>query len=138
LRKTNWNGSLRRTRSMRRRVSIASLTRRSQKVLLSIPQTIRTGDPRSFLRAAPGRSEEHTSELQSRRDLVCRLLLEKKKKNYRYNEQPCRDLNSSSKYSSLFFTSARKRFPYYLHDTADPKRSRLVIGHLPRVAQRHD
>src|SRR6266496_5496340 len=27
------------------------------------------------------RSEEHTSELQSRRDLVCRLLLEKKKKN---------------------------------------------------------
>src|SRR5438874_6606524 len=28
------------------------------------------------------RSEEHTSELQSRRDLVCRLLLEKKKKNH--------------------------------------------------------
>src|SRR5690349_23715686 len=27
----------------------------------------------------PPRSEEHTSELQSRRDLVCRLLLEKKK-----------------------------------------------------------
>src|SRR5690349_22572934 len=34
-----------------------------------------------FFRAARGRrrSEEHTSELQSRRDLVCRLLLEKKK-----------------------------------------------------------
>src|SRR5438874_8263251 len=32
-------------------------------------------------RSAPAgsRSEEHTSELQSRRDLVCRLLLEKKK-----------------------------------------------------------
>src|SRR5690349_22629844 len=29
----------------------------------------------------PARSEEHTSELQSRRDLVCRLLLEKKKKH---------------------------------------------------------
>src|SRR5207247_9722674 len=28
-----------------------------------------------------GRSEEHTSELQSRVDLVCRLLLEKKKNN---------------------------------------------------------
>ena len=27
------------------------------------------------------RSEEHTSELQSRRNLVCRLLLEKKKNN---------------------------------------------------------
>src|SRR3712207_8798536 len=30
--------------------------------------------------ARPGRSEEHTSELQSRQYLVCRLLLEKKKK----------------------------------------------------------
>src|SRR5207247_3608506 len=30
-----------------------------------------------------GRSEEHTSELQSRVDLVCRLLLEKKKKKTR-------------------------------------------------------
>src|SRR5690349_23787017 len=30
------------------------------------------------------RSEEHTSELQSRRDLVCRLLLEKKKKKKEY------------------------------------------------------
>src|SRR5438874_5181894 len=29
---------------------------------------------------AERRSEEHTSELQSRRELVCRLLLEKKKK----------------------------------------------------------
>src|SRR5690606_42019097 len=29
---------------------------------------------------AKGRSEEHTSELQSRENLVCRLLLEKKKK----------------------------------------------------------
>src|SRR5690349_22779306 len=35
------------------------------------------------------RSEEHTSELQSRRDLVCRLLLEKKKKrmNYRHAQK---------------------------------------------------
>src|SRR3712207_7928506 len=30
------------------------------------------------------RSEEHTSELQSRQYLVCRLLLEKKKTTYRY------------------------------------------------------
>src|SRR5690606_40343135 len=30
---------------------------------------------------ALGRSEEHTSELQSRENLVCRLLLEKKKRN---------------------------------------------------------
>src|SRR5690625_6079891 len=31
-----------------------------------------------FAIASPGRSEEHTSELQSRGHLVCRLLLEKK------------------------------------------------------------
>src|SRR5438105_11197853 len=36
------------------------------------------GPPRSARRAPRGRSEEHTSELQSRVDLVCRLLLEKK------------------------------------------------------------
>src|SRR5690349_24164019 len=32
------------------------------------------------IRRMVDRSEEHTSELQSRRDLVCRLLLEKRKK----------------------------------------------------------
>src|SRR2546430_10454318 len=33
-----------------------------------------------------GRSEEHTSELQSQSNLVCRLLLGKKKKENRYND----------------------------------------------------
>src|SRR5438105_9368803 len=40
----------------------------------------RGGDRRS------ARSEEHTSELQSRVDLVCRLLLEKKKKKKKRHE----------------------------------------------------
>src|SRR6266496_1883070 len=35
------------------------------------------------------RSEEHTSELQSRRDLVCRLLLEKKKTNQPKDKVRC-------------------------------------------------
>src|SRR2546422_8286368 len=40
---------------------------------------------RVVLAFQPHRSEEHTSELQSRLHLVCRLLLEKKKKNaYRH------------------------------------------------------
>src|SRR3712207_7341597 len=39
------------------------------------------GVPRQFLVEDAVRSEEHTSELQSRQYLVCRLLLEKKKKN---------------------------------------------------------
>src|SRR2546427_8688331 len=38
--------------------------------------------------SAPQRSEEHTSELQSQSNLVCRLLLEKKK-NKHYNSPPC-------------------------------------------------
>src|SRR5690625_5874966 len=43
----------------------------------------RSSGPRSLLLAREPRSEEHTSELQSRGHLVCRLLLEKKKtKNY--------------------------------------------------------
>src|SRR5690349_23801427 len=42
---------------------------------------------RCAARRAPDRSEEHTSELQSRRDLVCRLLLEKKKKKNKKRTQ---------------------------------------------------
>src|SRR5690349_23384512 len=42
------------------------------------PGQVRVDD--DVVRVVPARSEEHTSELQSRRDLVCRLLLEKKKK----------------------------------------------------------
>src|SRR3712207_7452537 len=38
--------------------------------------------PREDLSALVKRSEEHTSELQSRQYLVCRLLLEKKKTNH--------------------------------------------------------
>src|SRR4051812_49574561 len=39
----------------------------------------RKRDPRAGLRAGIPRSEEHTSELQSHVNVVCRLLLEKKK-----------------------------------------------------------
>src|SRR5437870_7773267 len=49
------------------------------------------GVPSPTAGAAPsvvGRSEEHTSELQSRGHLVCRLLLEKKKTNKYHAPQP--------------------------------------------------
>src|SRR5690349_22149425 len=46
------------------------------------------------------RSEEHTSELQSRRDLVCRLLLEKKKKKKK--TMPARESLSSLLLTSTF------------------------------------
>src|SRR5437667_9192263 len=45
----------------------------------SVPVPQRHGRPRAR------RSEEHTSELQSHHDLVCRLLLEKKKKKIGYD-----------------------------------------------------
>src|SRR2546422_5706791 len=41
------------------------------------------------------RSEEHTSELQSRLHLVCRLLLEKKKKNTHTGRTACERLHPS-------------------------------------------
>src|SRR6266508_2402255 len=49
--------------------------------------------------AGPERSEEHTSELQSRGHLVCRLLLEKKKKKYTRpsHEQKKKKKNKKSK-----------------------------------------
>src|SRR2546422_4569977 len=47
--------------------------------------SIRSGNtPLYVLDGERGRSEEHTSELQSRLHLVCRLLLEKKKKKTRH------------------------------------------------------
>src|SRR5690349_22588431 len=42
-----------------------------------------------FDRRFPDRSEEHTSELQSRRDLVCRLLLEKKTPTIQTTKPQC-------------------------------------------------
>src|SRR5690625_6579938 len=47
---------------------------RTQQCVMSYRLALRSVPPR------PRRSEEHTSELQSRGQLVCRLLLEKKKK----------------------------------------------------------
>src|SRR5690625_1742331 len=44
---------------------------------------------RRVLRGTTVRSEEHTSELQSRGHLVCRLLLEKKKYTLLYQQQTC-------------------------------------------------
>src|SRR3712207_8683854 len=48
--------------------------------------SVGTGSGGTMTTRSPAtRSEEHTSELQSRQYIVCRLLLEKKKKNNDYN-----------------------------------------------------
>src|SRR5438477_11911738 len=49
---------------------------------------LRHGTPLASRDASGVRSEEHTSELQSHVNLVCRLLLEKKKKNIQYPPMP--------------------------------------------------
>src|SRR6266849_9850413 len=53
--------------------------------------------------SSPTRSEEHTSELQSRVDLVCRLLLEKKKQN----EWGVYSRKRKQKTNSIYFKSSR-------------------------------
>src|SRR5690349_22159316 len=64
------------TRGGDRRVPRRRPVARDQVVDTPVDEGARTLDPAHH----EPRSEEHTSELQSRRDLVCRLLLEKKKK----------------------------------------------------------
>src|SRR5262249_57155725 len=52
----------------------------------------------AFVPGNPGqfRSEEHTSELQLLTNLVCRLLLEKKKNNSKHNSEKTRTLSRAS------------------------------------------
>src|SRR2546430_11439536 len=61
------------------------------------PRGKRTRPGATWPERTPARSEEHTSELQSQSNLVCRLLLEKKKKHiisYRISVQRDRDIAS--------------------------------------------
>src|SRR5207249_12303553 len=79
--------STRRLRLIRRRQPTRSKWRRTICTTKRPASSCRAASPR--FRTCNGgcasRSEEHTSELQSRFDLVCRLLLEKKKKNKNNN-----------------------------------------------------
>src|SRR2546429_1002433 len=65
------------------RPNLAKSSRRRSAISVAVPtvdRAVRTG---FFCSMAMARSEEHTSELQSRLHLVCRLLLEKKKEGHR-------------------------------------------------------
>src|SRR5688572_31492596 len=61
--------------------------------------TTRAGTPATVAPSGTSRSEEHTSELQSQSNLVCRLLLEKKKKTRLNFDRPralaCSTLDST-------------------------------------------
>src|SRR2546425_7922848 len=62
--------------------AVGSAARQSAITRISNPNGIEAASSSRTCAADRSRSEEHTSELQSLAYLVCRLLLEKKKKNY--------------------------------------------------------
>src|SRR5688572_31485820 len=62
------------------------------------PRVVRARLRRHHARRAAARSEEHTSELQSQSNLVCRLLLEKKKNKTSHFAQ----INYKTKSESVF------------------------------------
>src|SRR5256885_2769647 len=71
-----------RKRRTRRLVRVGAKPDASSKTEKKMMSAIRTGRrPKCSASQPKTRSEEHTSELQSPCNLVCRLLLEKKKKN---------------------------------------------------------
>src|SRR5438105_6544506 len=61
------------------------------------------------------RSEEHTSELQSRVDLVCRLLLEKKKKNNDPQHSGCSNNHGSATF--IHHNVSPRAFHYYMNNS---------------------
>src|SRR5437667_2314445 len=80
--------------SFRPYVSVAEKKARAAKAIARVAKKRgRAAEPVVIARRGRGiattfwRSEEHTSELQSHHDLVCRLLLEKKKKDKRNERQ---------------------------------------------------
>src|SRR5256886_12232521 len=83
-----------------------------------------------------GRSEEHTSELQSQSNLVCRLLLEKKKKQIiSANQSTARTLYISNYLTRLYFSTYAQshRYPTHFY-IIDP----LPSCTHPRLPQRSD
>ena len=58
---------------------LGGVARGERLALVGLRGAGKTSVGRALARQLEARSEEHTSELQSRRNLVCRLLLEKKK-----------------------------------------------------------
>src|SRR2546428_6133460 len=71
----------------------------AESLFLTLGRIIEARDPNTegHCDDASERSEEHTSELQSRSDLVCRLLLEKKKKKKHSRAPPVRGKLRGSK-----------------------------------------
>src|SRR5690625_6877899 len=88
---------------------------RSPASVISNSRSCRCGEMSSATMSGFERSEEHTSELQSRGQLVCRLLLEKKKlSKYQYPRGPRRFLRAVD---VAFQTTRRMRGPGLLSES---------------------
>src|SRR6202142_4167936 len=78
----------------------------------------------------PPRSEEHTSELQSPTNVVCRLLLEKKKKRRQPNEDlPCLRLGGAAHGACSAHPGAWRG--YALQSISSARRRRLSFFLIP-------
>src|SRR5204862_2506899 len=82
--------------------------------------------------ASHPRSEEHTSELQSRRDLVCRLLLEKKKTNIKPANSNDNNTHDYSRQTGLperinnTPTTTKTHRPYRRHLSSSARHTRTL------------
>src|SRR2546426_5792294 len=72
------------------------------------PRPLVVGNGDEISAQAPSRSEEHTSELQSPCNLVCRLLLEKKKKTTNQHIHPRSPLQTPPPADATTRTSIRR------------------------------
>src|SRR5438445_714657 len=87
----------------------------------------------------PGRSEEHTSELQSRQYLVCRLLLEKKHQYIRYTplffftSHTTPNIYTLSLHDALPIFLSKNRIYHYQRNTMKSQVPCGIPGILPFV-----
>src|SRR5205809_6214713 len=99
----------------------------------SVPSKPRTLMP-FFSASALKRSEEHTSELQSRLHLVCRLLLEKKKANTLHHASNCYKINnlphSYLSYSTFYLHQLLYLFRPAQHVAFNSKTITYFISHI--------
>src|SRR2546429_2963661 len=111
------------------RLTAPGISRWSAAKSSSVRTSIRTGVFAVPIRRASlsePRSEEHTSELQSRLHLVCRLLLEKKKKNKSEFERTTLNiLQTTLQYNPIIYLQTllinHRHSPFSLSATVNPR-----------------
>src|SRR2546430_3478608 len=81
------------------------------------------------------RSEEHTSELQSQSNLVCRLLLEKKKKTKKHSLSPITSIVRISvlRYGAIFINLFDLSYSYHIIILRHPLTSVRYVRQLMRI-----